>query len=360
MDGKQVNLKQAREVLGVSRFLFNENYRPHLTEIKRGPRSVFFDMSELKEIKHHASFDKGNLVFAKRTVKAAIDHAWEVKWKGARGSDKKESLKNIVIKEIGDVSLAALDYNRIEEWVEDLKGKGRAIATIKSRLSCLTFALDLAVKKGWIKSVPHVPRLGSSAKKDRYLQDEPDEEALLMAACDSLDCRKADAMKRAIVFALDTGCRLSELLKVTWRDISPNGVMFVERKRGDTHRVTLTDQARDAIESLLNDPYWQRRVRGADTNKRRCRSAQNWVTHNFGKVRDKARLYDVTFHTLRHTCASRLVQAGISLQEVCQVLGHSSIVVTERYAHLAPKNMENAINVLNNRRLPDKVRSGSV
>jgi site-specific recombinase XerD len=99
------------------------------------------------------------------------------------------------------------------------------------------------------------------------------------------------------------------------------------------------------------------RVRGADLDKQRMTSAQNWFTHQFAKARDKAKLHDVSAHTLRHTCASRLVQAGVSLYEVRQLLGHSSITVTERYAHLAPSSLDRAVAVLTNRDLPDKVTS---
>jgi site-specific recombinase XerD len=56
----------------------------------------------------------------------------------------------------------------------------------------------------------------------------------------------------------------------------------------------------------------------------------------------------VTIHTLRHTFASRLVQAGVSLAKVSKLLGHSSVMTTEIYAHLAPNEVsEEAVVVLN-------------
>jgi integrase len=60
----------------------------------------------------------------------------------------------------------------------------------------------------------------------------------------------------------------------------------------------------------------------------------------------KAGIKGFRFHDMRHTFASRLVQAGVSMKTVAQLLGHSSVVVTERYSHLAPSKLENAVEVL--------------
>ena len=57
---------------------------------------------------------------------------------------------------------------------------------------------------------------------------------------------------------------------------------------------------------------------------------------------------DFVPHCLRHTCASRLVQKGVHLQVVQQWLGHRAIQTTLRYAHLAPKNLNSARDVLEN------------
>ena len=63
---------------------------------------------------------------------------------------------------------------------------------------------------------------------------------------------------------------------------------------------------------------------------------------DLGKADDES----FTPHILRHTCASRLVQAGVNLQTVCEWLGHSSIDMTMRYAHLAPDHLQDALSVL--------------
>ena len=67
-----------------------------------------------------------------------------------------------------------------------------------------------------------------------------------------------------------------------------------------------------------------------------------WVREEMGLKDDK----DFILHALRHTCASRLVNKGIDLYVVKEWLGHSSIQITERYAHLDPQKLVRAVEVL--------------
>jgi integrase len=71
------------------------------------------------------------------------------------------------------------------------------------------------------------------------------------------------------------------------------------------------------------------------------------IGHRFGRVTRRAGYNDVSFHTLRHTFASRLAQAGVPLNTIRELLGHGSMVMTMRYAHLAPNNLREAVELLN-------------
>jgi site-specific recombinase XerD len=70
------------------------------------------------------------------------------------------------------------------------------------------------------------------------------------------------------------------------------------------------------------------------------------VKKGFAGACKRAGISDYVPHDLRHTFASWLVQKGVSLYEVRDILGHSSIKLTERYAHLAPENLVGAISKL--------------
>jgi integrase len=70
------------------------------------------------------------------------------------------------------------------------------------------------------------------------------------------------------------------------------------------------------------------------------------VKRSFNTALRKAKIRDFRFHDLRHCFASHLVMAGVDLTTVKDLLGHKSITMTLRYAHLAPSHKVNAVNVL--------------
>ncbi|MBR6098569.1 tyrosine-type recombinase/integrase [bacterium] len=69
---------------------------------------------------------------------------------------------------------------------------------------------------------------------------------------------------------------------------------------------------------------------------------------SFHSLLNKAKIKNFRFHDLRHTVATRLVEMGIDLVVVQEILGHSKITTTQRYAHPVPQRKLDAVNVLNN------------
>ncbi|MCR3286762.1 tyrosine-type recombinase/integrase, partial [Salmonella enterica subsp. enterica serovar Give] len=72
-------------------------------------------------------------------------------------------------------------------------------------------------------------------------------------------------------------------------------------------------------------------------------ASDDQVRDSWAKARAACGLQHVRWHDLRHTCASWLVQAGVPLHTVSEVLGHSSMAMTRRYAHLSPEHLSDAI-----------------
>lgn len=351
---------QARARLSVSRTLFDKKFRPQLTEYRFGDRAVRYALVELEQLAADAVAPQeqeaeGPMIFSRRTVEDALNHAWRTIWQHSKGARKKAQLMKVCVAEVGKKKLVEFDYNAAEEWVDELRIKDLAIATIKTRLSCVYFALGHACKKGWIKAVPPLPTVGTPGRKLRYLDDA--ELALIFASIDSMRYQDADVMRDVVRVLVDTGARLGELIKVREDSLHLRGsvtrISFLDRKAGDDLHVPMTTAARDAMYRLLASKAWKARVRGARESAKRLNSAQNWITHRFTLVRNHAKLLDVSAHTLRHTFASRLVQRGVSIYEVQKLLGHADIRMTERYSHLAPSSLDAAIQKLEPEKKPE-------
>jgi site-specific recombinase XerD len=71
---------------------------------------------------------------------------------------------------------------------------------------------------------------------------------------------------------------------------------------------------------------------------------RNFVVKIYEPGLKRAKIEGVTWHTLRHTFASRAVMAGVDIRTVQELMGHSTITMTMRYAHLSPTHLRTAVN----------------
>ena len=122
-------------------------------------------------------------------------------------------------------------------------------------------------------------------------------------------------------------------------DLANGRITFVETKNGEDRSIRLSDRALRILLAL--EPKDSGPVFTYNGN------AIKDVKTAYDKARKKAGLEDVRFHDLRHTFASRLVQQGLPLYEVMHMTGHKSLVMVQRYSHLAPEFQERAIVALN-------------
>ena len=168
-----------------------------------------------------------------------------------------------------------------------------------------------------------------------------------------------DQYDLAIVL-IDTGVRYSEAASIQWSSVDTTGwttINVYRTKVGNEGQLVMTDR----LKAIM-----QRRFRGSgnchyvfaspsDPSKPR-----GYSTKGIRKAIDRAGLNSeilvkrhgrFTVHCFRHTFASRLVQAGMSLYAVSRLLGHSDTQMTQRYAHLSPSQVANeAATILNNLR----------
>lgn len=145
-----------------------------------------------------------------------------------------------------------------------------------------------------------------------------------------------DHLTPVVLLAMNTGLRRRELLTLQWTDIDLEGCMLTVRaaaaKSGKQRFVPLNAEARAA---MIQWGTQQGRA-GAVFGIRDAKTA-------WGRVLDAAGISNFRFHDLRHHFASRLVRAGVDLNTVRELLGHSDLKMTLRYAHLQPAGLAAAV-----------------
>lgn len=220
--------------------------------------------------------------------------------------------------------------------------------TINVRLSVLHHLLGLAVEWKILRAIPTIRHVKVPEDTPRFLTDGPSGEA---AALVEASPRKIKSM---VFIGLRTGMRVGELRGLQRADVDlvrsmvrvrrtdpGNGDPATAPKGGKGRTIPLTPDARNVLAAVLAigvDAPERHVWPGRDPLRARSNAGcTQTITAAFKRAGIKAREGDrLGWHTLRHTFASWLVLRGESLRVVQELLGHSTIRQTERYAHLAP------------------------
>jgi len=145
--------------------------------------------------------------------------------------------------------------------------------------------------------------------------------------------------------ALHTGLRRSEQYRrISWRDVDfERQDLYVPRSKNVRARhIELNDTALSAFRELYRRTGGKDPIFANQRNGERVLSARHW----FDDAINKSGIGGFTWHDLRHTFASRLVMMDVSLRHIVDLMGHATIQMTMKYAHLAPSYRLNAVRKL--------------
>lgn len=148
-----------------------------------------------------------------------------------------------------------------------------------------------------------------------------------------------------VQFALETGLRQSEQFKARWEWVDmERGILTIPHsKSGRTRHIPLSEGALSILKasrSWIDSPY----LFPSPVTPNQPRNGDDFARRIFGEALKRGKIEGVTWHTLRHTFASRLVMAGVDIRTVQELMGHSTITMTMRYAHLSPNHLRDAVN----------------
>lgn len=229
----------------------------------------------------------------------------------------------------------------ISEWfAAKTDESGWAPATVNRYRAAMSKAFKIGIQNRKVSNNPArlVPQRKEPSGKIRFLTD--DEEKRLRAA---LKDRPFSIPQLDV--ALHTGMRKSEQFSVTWDqvDFTQKYIHLSTTKNGSDRYVSLNSEALRALQGLKET---HKRLELPEDSTlfvsgqgKPMSDPREW----FNAACAEVKMQGVTWHTLRHTFASRLVMAGVDLKTVQELMGHKTIAMTARYAHLSPAHKLSAL-----------------
>lgn len=230
--------------------------------------------------------------------------------------------------------------------------KPKSRKTLKHYRDTLAVLFKYAMQWGWVGSSPldGVNKINKIRnERIRYLSEN--ERKKLLDACKASD---NEHLYPVVVFALSTGARKSEILGLSLSDIdlSRDTAILRDTKNGDTRAVPVVHHLYDLLKAQVEkvDAFYDKLEFPAPRRwlfPRRDGQEPIDIRKAWENARDAAGIDDFRFHDLRHSTASYLAMNGASLVEIAEILGHRTLQMVRRYAHLSESHVKGVVRELN-------------
>jgi integrase len=224
------------------------------------------------------------------------------------------------------------------EKIERFKAKRKAEvspATVNRELACLKTMFSKAVEWGRTEKNP--------AAKVKKFRENPGRERILSPeeARSLIECA-GPGIRPVLIVALNTGMRRNEILSLKWADVDfgKSFIRISDSKSGRSRKVPMNALVYETLKAI---PRMSAEYVFFNTEKKA--HIKDIRAAFLGACR-RAEIKGVRLHDLRHTAASKMIEAGADLVTVSRILGHASIQMTMRYAHPTPENMRLAVGKL--------------
>lgn len=246
------------------------------------------------------------------------------------------------------LNIQELDILKVKRVMEK---KELAPRSIQYAFTCIQMVISDAIRSGYftganpLRSLPKKSKPKFDNRKTRFLSHE-DADRLLAALA-----TKSQQVHDMTLLSLHCGLRFGEIAALNWGDIDQTHgyITLRDTKSGKDRTVTMTGEVADMFQGRSGGygdlVFPSRTGKPLRLMSRTFARTVEELGFNDG-INDNDRKQRITFHSCRHTCASWLVMVGVPLYTVQKILGHSTIAMTERYAHLAPKEFKMAANLM--------------
>lgn len=331
------------------RFATEKDARDHMAEARSTKRKgTYFNV-----------FDKQKQA---KTTLGELLALYEENYRHQRGWPTKSHVIKRLREDFGKRKLTDIKYKHLEIYRSRRKatptilGKPRKDASVNLEIAVFAHVMQKAVEWEYIDVNPF--RKGKrlpyklNNQRDNYLTEEQAERLLE-------DC--AEHLKPIVETALLTGMRREELLSLRWDQVRDGFIHLAVTKSGKGRKIPINQR----LEALLKR---QRQLNQLISDYVFCDGEGKRFYDVRGAFRGACRRAGIdygqdggfTFHDLRHTFASWLVMRGVGLMAVKELLGHASLTMTMRYAHLSPGHLQEAMATLDGPTIKESIKNGTM
>ena len=228
---------------------------------------------------------------------------------------------------IGELDIRYLNKQQFAQYQKDRLEKV-SVASVHAELSLIRRVLDTAIKHWGYDIVENVIKTMKYSKGSvsRTRRLEANEKNRILASAKS---QRNNYICSVIEFAIETGMRRSEILKLKWHDINleTGFASLYDTKNGEDRKVPLTKRCIEVLNQLSPNHEYVFPISATCLNQAWRRAVK------------KAEIKDLRFHDLRHEAVSRFFEMGMSVPEVALISGHKDLTQLFRYTHLNPENV---------------------
>jgi len=302
----------------------------------------------------------GNFATTLKEFWPELEAHWKQNCKGRTLKYYREALRPVLdFPKIADTQLHRIKQPLVEKFMAHRQAQGLAIVTVNHSIRALRRALHIAAEKfEYIAAAPRLTLLKNENQREAVVS-ETDFQRLLKACAltsqETLDLYEGrpvvvssvaavpkETIRALFTVMYDCGIRAGEACRLEWStvNLADKWIFIASGKTKDARRrVGLTTRAIAALAAL----------RALRPNARYCFTRHDadrpltvgWVSHKFMRLRRGLGLPDgVVLHSLRHSCATRLGNAGANVLDLQKVMGWSSPVIAARYVHLDEARMQ--------------------
>ena len=269
-----------------------------------------------------------------------VAHAWEqyAAYLGDRPGGKQiHYTGKAILPFFGPVPVEGITIDMCREYTRKRLDQGKSVGTAWTELGNLRSALSWCAKMRIIPYAPHIEKPQKPAPKDRYLTREEISQLL------GVDMEPHTRL--AILLLLTTAARVSAVLDLTWDRVDLEKGIINLRREADAPR---KGRAIVPINNSLHRALVEARdIALGDYVVSRSGQQIKCIRKGFISAAHRAGLDDIDIHSLRHTAAVHMAEAGVPMQEISQYLGHSNTSITAHvYARFSPGYLSKAASAL--------------